>query len=71
MVIKTEKYEWAHGTKPRGYGMWAFEVCGNVGMGYNFETMYVTGKYAAARAEAVRQYKGLYGGTVVSVEVQP
>ena len=30
MIISTESYEFAHGKRPRGYGLWAFKINGSL-----------------------------------------
>jgi len=62
METNTEKYEATHGRKPRGYGMWMFEMVGTDGRGsWLRETVRATGTLAMARAAAVREFKASSG----------
>ncbi len=45
--ISTYRYEWAHRHKPRGYGLWYFELPGGVVFSY-------LGSFAEARRAAAR-----------------
>jgi len=53
MKINTTEYEFSHGKKPRGYGLWVFEVTGTDGNGaYTNEIYSISGKMGDARKEA-------------------
>ena len=60
--VKTEQFEWAHGRKPRGYGMWAFELK----KGQESKMIFVTANYAEARANAQRQASD-FGASIIVV----
>lgn len=71
MKTNTEKYEWSHGHKPRGFGNWFFEVQGQKGSGWTFETIAAFGKFSEARAEAVRRFTDGFAVSNVTVTVLP
>lgn len=48
-IVRTNKYEITSGKKPRGFGMWAFQI--------GSETFWVTGNYAEAKKRAVEKAK--------------
>lgn len=51
VAVRTERYEWAYGKKPRGTGRWAF---GN----YKHEKIeFFDGSYSEAKAKAIRWAK--------------
>ena len=56
MRVNTTDYEWTTGRKPRGYGHWAFEICG--------ETYFFTGTYGAAKKQAIAKARELCALTV-------
>ena len=55
MRVNTNRYEAAHGKKPRGFGMWSFEH----NAGYQ-KIVFATGNYSEAKKEAIKaaQEKG-------------
>lgn len=68
MRTNTEKYEGVYGRKPRGYGMWMFEMVGTDGRGaWLRETVKATGTLAKARSAAVMEFKASIG-RIKSVE---
>lgn len=58
MTIKTSRYEWSNGHKPRGYGLWAFEVGG--------EQVFFQGSYTTAKQAAIQHARSL-GETTIQV----
>lgn len=50
MNIQTELYQFAHGKKPRGFGLWAFVF---QLMNGEKETHFISGTYGKAKKEAV------------------
>ncbi len=58
MRLETNEYEASHGKKPRGFGLWWFEI--------NNEYHSVTGVYGAAIRQAAKIAKAT-GATVVRV----
>ena len=67
-------YMCVYGKPPKGFGNWAFDVCGTDGEGrYTSEVVWATGRFAEARKQAVREFKAMVPSvkTVVSVIVLP
>ena len=70
----TEQFQFAHGHKPRGYGLWSFDLHFTDGNGrYSSETVAATGTLAEARQLARKQVKATVGGArqLVEVDVLP
>lgn len=62
MRTNTEKYLASHGTKPKGYGGWCFEMVGTDGNGaWLRETIRATGTLTDAKRAAVSEFKALSG----------
>ena len=59
--VKTEQFEWAHGRKPRGYGMWAFELK----KGGVSTLIFSTNTYSKALADAQKQAAVLEASVIV------
>ena len=58
MKITLERYEFSHGRKPRGKGLWAVEVTGTDEKGsFTKETYFIAGNLSDARKEAARRLK--------------
>jgi hypothetical protein len=55
--VGTAVYEHAHGRKPRGVGLWRFEL-----VAYG-STIDVSGLYGEAKREAQRQARELFNGS--------
>lgn len=49
--VRTERYEWAYGKKPRGDGMWAF------GDSKHEKIEFFNGTYSEAKAKAIKWAK--------------
>jgi len=47
--LRTSRYEFAYGKKPRGFGNWAFEIAGAV--------YFWNGKYSECKKNALAQAK--------------
>lgn len=62
MRVETWKYEYAHGKKPRGFGLWWFDIVLNYDSSdrlLSFTTLTFTGSYTEAKRAAVKQAKQL------------
>ncbi len=58
MKTDTTQYEFSHGRKPKGRGMWVLDVTGTDGRGaYTSERYMIAGTLANARKEAARRLK--------------
>lgn len=58
MRTNTDRYEMAHGRKPKGEGLWMFEVSFGNGEGaYASETISMHGLYSEAKKAAVEQVR--------------
>jgi hypothetical protein len=53
--IDTTEYTTAHGTTPKGYGLWVF----NLGRDGSWTTTQYTGSYADAKRRALREARSL------------
>jgi hypothetical protein len=53
MRVETNEYEFSHGRKPRGLGVWAFRI--------GEETVFITGTFTTAKSLAAKnaRAKGL------------
>jgi len=74
MRTNTEKYEFSHGSKPKGRGCWILELTGTDGNGsYTTQEYTERGTLSEARKNAVRRFKSEVGGVkeVTEVEVLP
>jgi len=75
MRTDTSEYENTHGRKPRGFGLWFFELLGTDGQGrYTTETVRVpNSNYGPAKKAAVVSFKAMVGGVkeVVELKVLP
>jgi len=70
----TEQFEFTHGHKPRGCGLWYFDLPFTDGGGrYSSETVAATGTLAEARQLAWKQVKATVGGArqLLEVDVLP
>ena len=62
MRTNTLKYEFTHGKKPRGYGLWMFEILATDNRGsYLTETIGRYGTMAEAKKLAVASMKSMCG----------
>ena len=67
MRIETTTYEWSHGKKPRGFGLWAFDL--HLGGG-KVETVFAPGYQSITTAKKwVKETVGLR--RVRSIQVAP
>ena len=74
MRTNTLKYEAAHGKKPRGYGLWFFEILATDDRGaYLTETIDRYGTLSEAKRRAVSSLKSMVGRvkTIVEITVLP
>jgi len=73
ITTNTREFEFANGRKPRGYGMWAFEVTlYKSGKGYTTEEVWGNGNYGDAKRAAIREAKGRVDHDFVSeIKVLP
>ena len=70
MKTNTLKYESAHGKKPRGSGLWAFEILATDNRGaYLTETIERHGSLTEAKRLAVKRLKGMVGRVKAIVEI--
>ena len=70
MRTNTEKYEFTHGRKPRGHGLWALSLTGTDGQGrYTKQEYRVSGNLTEAKKQACRRFKNEVGGVKSIVEV--
>jgi hypothetical protein len=60
MRIETEQYEWSHGRKPRGHGLWTFNVQRREG---EWTELRASGSYAEACRVARAEAKGIGGAS--------
>lgn len=60
MRVETMYYEFSHGKKPRGFGMWAFKIDGDV--------HFFLGAYTEVKRQAIAAAKEL---GVTRIEVMP
>ncbi len=70
----TEQFQFAHGHKPRGWGLWYFDLHFTDGNGrYSSQTVSATGTLAEARQRAWKDVKATVGGArqLVEVDVLP
>jgi hypothetical protein len=70
----TEQFEYVNGHKPRGWGLWYFDLHFTDGNGrFSSETVAATGTLAEARQVAWKQVKATVGGArqLVEVDVLP
>ncbi len=70
----TEQFQFAHGHKPRGWGLWYFDLHFTDGNGrYSSQTASATGTLAEARQRAWKGVKATVGGArqLVEVDVLP
>lgn len=51
LEVETTQYEFVHGKRPKGYGMWAFFFDGETD---SLKAFWHTGKYSEAKAMAIR-----------------
>ncbi len=49
MTVNTSEYEFSHGRKPRGFGLWVFQV--------GEEMVWLRGAYTATKKQAIRNAK--------------
>lgn len=54
ITVNTRDFENSHGRKPRGDGTWAFRLSGGA---YGQRLFWATGKYSAAKGQAVAEAK--------------
>lgn len=61
METNTTRYEFAHGKKPSGYGMWIFKITGTDASysKYTTEQIQATGTFTDAKRAACREFKSL------------
>jgi len=74
MKTNTLKYEASHGKKPRGYGLWFFEILATDDRGaYLTETIDRYGTLSEAKRLAVSSLKSMVGRvkTIVEITVLP
>lgn len=74
MRTNTLKYEASHGKKPRGYGLWFFEILATDDRGaYLTETIDRYGTLSEAKRLAVSSLKSMVGRvkTIVEITVLP
>lgn len=71
MKTNTERFEMSHGTKPRGFGLWFFDVVVDVrGTRTIIREVSATGNFTEARKIAVNIATDA-GGKAVEVTVLP
>jgi len=74
MKTNTLKYEASHGKKPRGYGLWFFEILATDNRGaYLTETIDQYGTLTEAKSLAVKSLKSMCGrvSTICEITVLP
>jgi hypothetical protein len=54
ITVNTRDFENSHRRKPRGEGTWAFRLSGGA---YGQQLFWATGKYSAAKGQAVAEAK--------------
>ena len=70
MKTNTERYEFSHGKKPRGKGLWALELTGTDGQGsYTKQEYHESGNLGEAKKQACRRFKNEVGGVKSITEV--
>lgn len=70
MRTNTDRYEAAHGSKPKGFGSWWFEITFTDGAGrYATETHTARGTLAEARAAVVKKVRRDCGAKIEIIEV--
>lgn len=70
MRISTEKYEFTHGKKPRGFATWFFEMTFTDGNGrFSTETVSSAGTLSEARKLAWHQIKTMCASAKTLTEV--
>jgi hypothetical protein len=62
--INTRNYERVHGCKPKGYGLWYFQLPGGVYLAY-------PGSYRAAHRAAVTDARRVGGRAAVTISLCP
>ena len=70
----TEQFQFAHGHKPRGFGLWHFDLHFTDGNGrFSSQVASATGTLAEARQAAWKQVRATVGGArqLVEVDVLP
>lgn len=54
--VTTRQYENAHGRKPKGFGLWAFEIVDDSN-GQVATTLWITANYGEAKKEAIQEVR--------------
>ena len=68
----SSEYVFAHGKRPRGVGVWWFEVCGYDKDGHKWtQTRQERGKLSDAKLNAIRMFKFDTGVTALHIKVLP